>query len=65
MNDYKINIKTAQEAALSGQAGQAGRGNYLSNTPYYIDALERKIGRLEYKIDLLISEMNKNKGGAA
>ena len=62
MNDYKINIKTAQEAALSGQAG---RGNYLSNTPYYIDALERKIGRLEYKIDLLISEMNKNKGGAA
>jgi hypothetical protein len=68
MNDYKIDIINGQKAGLiglAGQTGQAERGNYLSNTPYYIQVLERKIDRLEYKIDLLVGEMNKNKNGAA
>jgi hypothetical protein len=65
MNDYKIDIINGQKAGLIGLAGQAERGNYLSNTPYYIQGLERKIDRLEYKIDLLVGEMNKNKNGAA
>jgi len=33
-------------------------GNYLSNTPYYIQNLERKVDMLEYKINLLLEKLH-------
>jgi hypothetical protein len=35
------------------------QANFFSNTPYYIQNLERKLDGLEWKVDLLLKELEK------
>ena len=43
------------------RAAMGNQGGTLSNTPYYIQHLERKIDSLEYKLNLILSELKKDK----
>jgi len=52
VNNQKIDIFLDQKRALQ-------RASQLSNTPYYIQSLERNIERVEYKLDLLIEKLDK------
>lgn len=45
---YENSAAYEREKALS-------RNLYPSSTPYYIQELERKIDRLEYKLDLILA----------
>lgn len=47
------------DAIIGQQIGfdQNGFGNQLSSTPYYIQALERKIATLDYKLNLILESL--------
>lgn len=54
MSDGKIDAMLQQQAPINKSH------NVLSTTPYYIQELDRKMDRIEYKIDMLIKGLEAN-----
>lgn len=50
-----LDMILAQRAGAQGTGEQFG----LSGKPYYIQELDRKMDRLEYKLDLILKELGK------